>query len=138
MVPAPHNVTEFIWLPQPAAARRRHTELRRRVTFLRELQRSGSVMYAAARAGIERRTAYRWRDRDERFRRRWDDALERRREQLIDRGYVLATMGGIRYFTRNGHPVSSYRRHDERLIMFMINQLRASPSGDRATPMSGV
>ncbi|HYC63821.1 MAG TPA: hypothetical protein VEC14_03740, partial [Reyranellaceae bacterium] len=70
------------------------------------------------------------RDRDERFRRRWDDALSRRRDHLLDRGYALAHMGAIRYFTRNGHPVSSYRRFDERLLMFMINQLRASPSGE--------
>lgn len=128
MLPTPTDVTQYVWQAQPAAARRRLTALRRRVTFLRELQRSGSVLYASARAGVDRRTVYRWRDTDERFRQRWNEALERRREHLLDRGYLLATAGAPRYFTRNGQPTGTWRRHDERLIMFMISQMRAAPS----------
>ena len=128
MLPVPTDVTRYVWQPQPVATRRRQTDLRRRVTFLRELQRTGSVLYAAGRAGVDRRTVYRWRDADERFRQRWNEALERRRDHLLDRGYLLATTGSARYFTRNGQPVGTYRRYDERLIMFMIGQMRARPS----------
>lgn len=131
MLPEPTNVTHFTWQAEPTGAHRRRTDLRRRVTFLRELERSGSILYASARAGIERRTVYRWRDRDERFRARWDKALERREENLIDRGYTLACTGTPRYFTRDGVPVASCRRFDERLIMFMLNRLRARPGDTR-------
>jgi hypothetical protein len=128
MLPSPPDVTHYVWEAQPASARRRHTDLRRRVTFLRELAKSGSIIYASGRAGVDRRTVYRWRDRDERFRARWDKALERQHEILLDRGYTLACIGSTRFFTRNGRPTASYRRLDEKLIMFMIKEMRARPS----------
>jgi hypothetical protein len=71
----PPNVTEYLWTAPRVGEPRRRTNLRRRVTFLRELEKTGSVSYSAARAGIERRTLYRWRDADPRFAERWDRAL---------------------------------------------------------------
>ncbi|MDP2329110.1 MAG: hypothetical protein Q8M19_00205 [Reyranella sp.] len=125
------NVTEYLWTAPQVGKPRRRTNLRRRVTFLRELEKTGSVSYSAARAGIDRRTLYRWRDADLRFRERWDRALQLREDELLDRGYSLARTGVPRYVFRNGIMTATYRRHDERLIMFMLNRTRAQPSDRR-------
>jgi hypothetical protein len=127
----PPNVTEYLWTAPRVGEPRRRTNLRRRVTFLRELEKTGSVSYSAARAGLDRRTLYRWRDADPKFRARWDDALQHREEELLDRGYSLARSGVPRYVFRNGVMTATYRRHDERLIMFMLGRLRARPGNRR-------
>ena len=124
----PQNVTEYLWTAPRVGESRRRTNLRRRVTFLRELEKTGSVSYSAARAGIDRRTLYRWRDTDPRFGERWDRALQLREEELLDRGYSLARAGVPRYVFRNGVMTATYRRHDERLIMFMLGRTRARPA----------
>jgi len=131
MDPLPQNVTEYLWTAPRVGEPRRRTNLRRRVTFLRELEKTGSVSYSAARAGIDRRTLYRWRDTDRRFGERWDRALQLREEELLDRGYSLARAGVPRYIFRNGVMTATYRRHDERLIMFMLGRTRARP-GNRS------
>lgn len=130
MARPPQNVTEFVWQAERVGEPRRRTNLRRRVTFLRELEKTGSVSYASARAGLERRTLYRWRDRDARFRERWDAALQRREEELFDRGYTMARIGVPRFVFKDGVATASYRRHDEKLIMFILNRMRARPSHD--------
>ena len=49
---------------------------RQRQRFLDELAQTGVVSSSARAAGIGRRTAYDWRDRDPGFARAWDDALD--------------------------------------------------------------
>ena len=60
--------------------------------FLRTLARTASVAQAARMAGIDKRTAYRWRDRDPDFASRWADALVRGfdvvRDELVERAVV--------------------------------------------------
>jgi hypothetical protein len=47
-----------------------------REAFLRLLRKATSVSDAAAAVGVNRRTAYRWRQKDETLRDEWDDATE--------------------------------------------------------------
>ena len=54
---------------------RRRTPARMRTYFLRQFERSGSLMEAAARAGITPRTVQRWRNRDRCCKQRGQDAL---------------------------------------------------------------
>ena len=133
----PQNVTEYLWTAPRVGEPRRRTNLRRRVTFLRELEKSGSVSYSAARAGLDRRTLYRWRETDPRFAARWDKALLQREEELLDRGYTFARTGVPRYVFRDGVMTATYRRHDERLIMFMLGRMRARPSNRRVDAPDG-
>jgi len=48
----------------------------RRQAFLASLAVLGNVTAAAEAAGVERKTAYNWRDADEDFAAAWDDAIE--------------------------------------------------------------
>lgn len=55
--------------------------------FLRAFAKSGSVAHACRMAGLDRRLAYRWRDRYPDFARRWKEAAARAADLL--RGEVM-------------------------------------------------
>jgi len=63
----------------------RRTPPRLRVFFLRHFRACGEVKQAAERTGVAVSTLYRWRDRDESFRKRWDSLAEQRRQAVEDR-----------------------------------------------------
>jgi len=69
----------------PQRCRRDGWTLDRQASFLATLERTGNVRAAAAAAGMNRASAYRFRDRlgGERFRYAWTLALGRRRERLL-------------------------------------------------------
>ncbi len=64
---------------------------RRKRDFLRHLLRWGSMSEAAARTGIDRRTAHRWRAEDEAFDRACRERLKWRRQTIL-----LAAMDRVR------------------------------------------
>ncbi len=67
--------------PKPAA----HKEsTAKKANFLASLTLGNSVKKAAAHAGINRRTAYDWRDQDGGFRGAWEDAISESVEHLED------------------------------------------------------
>lgn len=74
-------------------ARTDRTIQRSREAFIAGLSSGLSVTGAAARANIPRRTAYDWRDADEKFRARWDDALEAGTDILEDEAFRRAYEG---------------------------------------------
>lgn len=56
---------------------------RRKRDFLRHLLRWGSMSEAAARTGVDRRTAHRWREQDARFDLDCRNRLKWRREEIL-------------------------------------------------------
>jgi hypothetical protein len=77
----------------PERCRRDGWTLERQATFLATLERTGNVRTAAGAAGMNRASAYRFRDRPggERFRYAWNLALARRRERLLQERLAMAT-----------------------------------------------
>ena len=65
-----------------AAATIRKRIGRGKARFLKELRKCSSVLLAAERARIGRKTVYEWRDADPQFAEHWDDALEMAREDV--------------------------------------------------------
>ena len=63
----------------------RRTPPRLRVFFLRHFRACGEVKLAAERTGVAVSTLYRWRDRDNSFRERWDELADQRRQMVEDR-----------------------------------------------------
>ena len=57
---------------------------KKRELFLAELARGGSISRACRLSGLGRTTAREWRDRDDDFRREWDEAQEEGLDQLED------------------------------------------------------
>ena len=85
--PAPASVAASS--PAPARPKMsgpgRRTPPRLRVFFLRHFRACGEVKQAAERTGVAVSTLYRWRDRDESFRERWDSLADQRRQAVEDR-----------------------------------------------------
>jgi len=79
----------------------------RRGRFLRVFARSGSVAHACRMAGLDRRLAYRWRDRDPDFARRWKEAAARAadllRGELMERALIGRTRIVYRYRPTAAH-----------------------------------
>ncbi len=99
--------------------------------FLHFLGQSGSVTYAAARAGIERRTLYRRRAADEAFAARWDEALQLGIDRLQDNAMQRALNGTERPLFRNGRRVGSMQQYDNKLLQFLLRAHRPEVYADR-------
>lgn len=76
--------------------------------FLRVFAKTGNAAAAARAAGIDRRTAYRWRHRDSDFARRWKAAEIRAAELLRDEAMERALMGRERIIYRY-RPTAAHR-----------------------------
>lgn len=77
--PPPEGYPDVKWCVPP----RKPSLARRKRDFLRHLFRWGSMSEAAARTGIERRTAHRWREHDLEFDLACRDRLEWRRQEIL-------------------------------------------------------
>jgi hypothetical protein len=68
--------------------------------FLRTLAKTANVAAACRAAGLDRRLAYRWRDRDAGFARRWKRAVSMGAELLLDEVMERALVGRERIVYR--------------------------------------
>lgn len=75
---------------------KRRLPSRLRVFFLRQLRFCGEVSLAAKRTGVPLSTLYRWRLRDGKFRGRWDEILDQRRQFAEDRLMAILREGELR------------------------------------------
>jgi hypothetical protein len=75
---------------------RRSTVPRLKVFFLRQFRLCGEVSLAAKRTGVPLSTVYRWRQRDKRFRARWDAIQLQRRDIVEDRLMAIVREGELR------------------------------------------
>ncbi|MBX9943850.1 MAG: hypothetical protein K2Y40_07200 [Reyranella sp.] len=76
--PPPEGYPDVRWYVPP----KKPSLARRKRDFLRHLLRWGSMSEAAARTGIDRRTAHRWRAADAAFDHGCRECLERRRHAI--------------------------------------------------------
>lgn len=75
---------------------KRRTAPRLKVFFLRQFRLCGEVSLAAKRTGVPLSTVYRWRQRDKRFRERWDAIHLQRRDIIEDRLMAIVREGELR------------------------------------------
>ena len=116
--------------PQPKPRPRPHTNALE--SFCLHLGRTGSVTYAAARAGLDRRMLYRLKAEDEAFAARWDEALQLGVERLQDDAMKRALDGTERPVWRGGRQVGSVRQYDNRLLQFLLRAHRPETYGDKS------
>jgi hypothetical protein len=90
------------------------------VTFFRTLATTGSVSLAARRAKASRNGLYKRLARDERFARRWDQALQMGLERVNDEAMLRAIEGEEREVRRKGRKIGAVRHYDSRLMMFLL------------------
>lgn len=96
---------------------RLHTARRQRVSFLYHLKVCGSVEQAAAKAGVNRGTLYRWRRTKEGFAARWDDIVAQRAREVGDNIVLQAGQVQVDPIFYGGKQVGERRRVDTRLMI---------------------
>jgi DNA-directed RNA polymerase specialized sigma24 family protein len=117
-LPAPPD-TPF----ERALARPQRTPRRQRAAFLRQLERCLTVAEAAARAGVNRGTLYRWKEKDAEFARRWREKIARHVEETADTIALQANRPEVRPFFYKGKRMGEHQRFNHRLLMHVQNRL---------------
>lgn len=98
--------------------------------FLRVFAKTANVAAAACAAGIDRRTAYRWRDGDADFARRWKAAEARAAERLRDEAMERALVGRERIVYRY-RPTAVHRAVRHKLLTSASRSARSPELAER-------
>jgi hypothetical protein len=102
----------------------RNTSLRRlgrrhRNAFIETLRRTANVTLAAKAAGVNRVTAYAWREEPE-FRSEWDAAVEEAADALEAEAWRRAVDGIDEPIVREGVVVGTVKRYSDRLLETLL------------------
>jgi hypothetical protein len=108
-----------------ANPRRLNTPHRQQAAFLRLVPRYTTIAEAAARAGVNRGTLYRWRARDPRFAAKWDAAVARQAAEAADGIALQANTIDIQPVFYRGKQIAERRRVNTRLLIHVQNRLDA-------------
>lgn len=94
----------------------------RKQRFINALRESGGVVVTACRvAGIDRRSAYNYFERDEEFRIAWLDAKEDAADDLLKEALHRAKVGEPHYVIgKNGKRRISHREKSDTLLIFLM------------------
>ncbi len=96
---------------------------RQRASFLYHLNLCGCVAAAAARAGVNRGTLYRWRLLYPKFAKRWSDAIAQRQREVDDDIVLQASQADVQPVFYAGKQVGERRRIQTRLLIHAQNRL---------------
>jgi hypothetical protein len=94
---------------------------KKREAFLTMLAEGFFVKDAAKQIGLSRRAVYNLRERDEEFRKAWEEALEEGTEVLEAEAYRRGMGWTETRHDKNGKPYEVYRYSDN-LLMFMLKK----------------
>lgn len=93
-------------------------------TFIGALREGVSVSSAARRAGVCRKTVYRYRDQQDDFRKSWDDAVEDGTDRLEDEALRRAMEGTDKPVYQGGVNVGTIREYSDTLAIFLLKARR--------------
>lgn len=96
----------------------------RRTRFIEELRRTANISAAARAAGIDRKSAYRLRARNEDFREDWDHALEEALDELEAELLRRAIRGVEKPVYYGGKPCGTVTSYSDTLGMFLLRYRR--------------
>lgn len=102
------------------------TPRRRQAAFLVHFARCRSVVEAAARTGVDRRTVQRWRKEYPLFDRKCRDIVEARRRQAVESVVLAADHVEIRPVFYRGKKIGEYAKRDRGLALYLLKQADAA------------
>jgi len=127
--------------PATTATRSRARNLtlaKRKQLFLAELEDRANVSAAAAAAGVDRGTPYRWREADSRFAAAWDAAVDVAVDGLEAEAWRRAHEGWDEPVFQRGEEVGVVRRYSDTLMVTLLKGHRPERYKDRtSTELSG-
>lgn len=92
--------------------------------FLKSLAEYGVVTYAAEAAGVSKTAVHNRRQRDEKFARAWDIALEKATDVLEKEAQRRAVQGVDEPVYQGGKQVGSITRYSDTLLIFLLKANR--------------
>jgi hypothetical protein len=110
-------------LAEKPPAPRRRTLARKKRDYERHLMRWGCHLDAAARAGVDPRTARRWREADPVFARRCDLSLALYIEKVEEEAEIRATTPQFRATWYRGRQVGHVRRVNDMMLVRLLRRL---------------
>ncbi len=122
------EVAAEVLTEKPPAPRKR-TLARKKYDYERHLVRWGNHAEAAARTGVDERTARRWRE-EPGFRARCDLALQLYREAIEEEAHRRATEPQYKPVWYRGRQVGHLRRFNDRLLLRLVARLPLPPEKD--------
>ena len=96
------------------------TPRRRQAAFLVHFARCRSVVEAAARTGVDRRTAHRWREEDEAFDLACRERLKWRRETILQAAIARAEKPKTRPVLYRGRQIGHLGRANDRIVAALM------------------
>ncbi len=111
---------------KPSAPRKRTLATKKR-DYERHLMRWGCHLDAAARAGVDPRTARRWREDDPEFARRCDVSLAIYIERVEEEAFERATRPQFRATWYRGRQISHLLRVNDAMLMRLLRRLPLKP-----------
>ena len=118
-------------LAEKPPAPRKRTLTRRKRDYERHLERWGCHLDAAARAGVDPRTARRWREADPEFARRCDVSLTNYIERVEEEAFERSARVQYRVTWYRGRQISHVRRVNDAMLMRLLRRLPLKPGSDR-------
>ncbi len=106
-----------------ANPKRLNTPGRQQAAFLRLVPRCATIADAAARAGVNRGTPYRWRARDPRFAARWDAAIACNAAEAADNLALEANRVDLQPVFYRGKQIAERRKVNTRLLIHVQTRL---------------
>ena len=122
------EVPDEVLAEKPPAPRKR-TLTRKKRDYERHLERWGCHLDAAARAGVDPRTARRWRESDPDFARRCDVSLSIYIERVEEEADIRATRPQFRATWYRGRQIGHVRRLNDAMLMRLLCRLPRSRDG---------
>lgn len=109
--------------------------------FIDALRETGNVTAAARAAGIDRSTAYRYRNKDtapaREFAAAWDDALEEAIDSLEAEAWRRARDGVDHPVIYEGEITDTYKKYSDTLLIFLLKANRPQKYRDNIDITSG-
>lgn len=99
--------------------------------FIEALCKRGVVVHACELSGVERPTAYRWRDEDEEFAEAWDEAIAVSNEIAVSELFRRAVEGYDHPVTYEGVITDHYKKFSDSLLRFLLERRVPAQFGKR-------
>ncbi len=114
------------------AARSRRTP-QKDAKFFNKLRDTADVSQSALHAGYPRRSVYEWRDKEPKFKEKWDAAWELGVDAMEEEARRRGMEGVEKPVYQNGKKVGKVQVYSDTLLMFMLKGRRPDRFRDNST-----
>lgn len=104
-----------------------------KAVIIAALAAGSTVLLAAQEAGVNKTTAYRWRESDKDFAQAWDDALEEGTDRLEQEALRRARDGVSKPVFHKGNVVGHVQEYSDTLAIFLLKARRPEVYRERAS-----